>query len=735
MRKNYFFFKSLLLATVLMLGSANAWADITPTTVVDCDFENSETLFTASGRMTGANAVDPDNASNHVYKFTSASNAGNVAPGGFAYYDLTTLTKTAVKVDVSFDCKIPQASGIVKISIGDANTRISSIFAKGAWGYSSAGAMFGFGSNRGKLDGKNNENYAQVNSTNYGSTTTIKANELLGLWVTVEASIDITNNKISYSIKNKSTKAVIVSATDADYYSTSDASECTQIDIQTGVNSQDVYVDNLTVITYVDESESFANYTIKYKYGATEIKDSRIVENAKVGSTTTILPSDKNAIWYGEPSEKYIYESDDADEQTVAENGSTEVTVSFRKANVEEYTVNLTNSATAEVLVANAYSGDVIEGENKTVYYHKAINVDGTWYVRNQNGGEPYYGINVVAGTNAVSYTANANVKYFYEMEDLPVVKVGSYSGWRNDGMAARSSNGQAPRHYAKNYAYTGKLAAGNYTVTMNARNQSGSTAANINLAYFDAEENIVNFDNQFDDWAKGQTAEKTVDITLAAGNQVVLKCGDSNSNLNMDFLMFTINSVPAKITSSTGLATLYTAYPLDFTGTGLTAYTGTYSKVGDDEFLNLEPVEDVPANTGVVLKGAAGTYNIPVIASSETAKGDLTGSATDDTEITAALLTTNDIYGLAYNSEKGKAQFTPVTSGTIAAGKAFLQLPKGSAKALRVVFNGEATDVTAPEVVETEEPEVLYNMAGIPVGKDFKGYVINQKGEKRLQR
>lgn len=181
---------------------------------------------------------------------------------------------------------------------------------------------------------------------------------------------------------------------------------------------------------------------------------------------------------------------------------------------------------------------------------------------------------------------------------------------------------------------------------------------------------------------------------------------------------------------SSAGWATLYTPFPLDFSGVeGLTAYTATL----DGSEVTLTEVTNVPANTGVVLKGSEGDYNIPIINASSTPQGSLQGSATEATAYDAVDGYT--LYILALNDED-KAQFFPTNEGEIAAGKAYLPVPIGElAKALRVVIEGETTEVTTPVVSEIEEPEVLVNLAGIPVGKDYKGIVINQKGEKRLQK
>ena len=74
-------------------------------------------------------------------------------------------------------------------------------------------------------------------------------------------------------------------------------------------------------------------------------------------------------------------------------------------------------------------------------------------------------------------------------------------------------------------------------------------------------------------------------------------------------------SSVSKNITDA-GYATYCSPYALDFSTSGLTAYivTGATGNV-----LNITPVTSVPANTGVLLEGAAGDYDISVVASSST--------------------------------------------------------------------------------------------------------------------
>ncbi len=164
-------------------------------------------------------------------------------------------------------------------------------------------------------------------------------------------------------------------------------------------------------------------------------------------------------------------------------------------------------------------------------------------------------------------------------------------------------------------------------------------------------------------------------------------------SRLNLDDVVLTnkvVTSVSKTITSA-GWATLYTPYALNFSGVeGLTAYTATCS----ENMVTLTPVDNVPANTGVVLKGAANTYSIPVIASSSTAQGHLKGSATEATAWNAYNGYT--LYVLTSVDEGTNVQFNPVVSGSIAAGKAFLKVSGGasSAHAMNVVFADDVTGI-----------------------------------------
>ena len=221
---------------------------------------------------------------------------------------------------------------------------------------------------------------------------------------------------------------------------------------------------------------------------------------------------------------------------------------------------------------------------------------------------------------------------------------------------------------------------------------------------------------------AKSTSGILSEELELKAGTHSIIVTCTYNTISVMDYLKVEAKSLAQPI-SSAGWATLYTPYALDFAKTeGLTAYTATV----DGTTVTLKGVPSVPANTGVVLKGAEGIYNIPVIPSSDTTeKGDLKGNATAATTYDADY----SHYYLAMNTED-KAQFKKLNEGgSIAAGKAYLEIdPTVTARALNVVFAGETTAIDAIANVKEQNGEV-YNLAGQRVAKPAKGlYIVSGK-------
>lgn len=144
----------------------------------------------------------------------------------------------------------------------------------------------------------------------------------------------------------------------------------------------------------------------------------------------------------------------------------------------------------------------------------------------------------------------------------------------------------------------------------------------------------------------------------------------------------------------------------------GLTAYKATYSNEGGDEQLVLDAVSGaIPANEGVLLRGEAD--HVYTFSPTNDAAGDYTGNAlvgcpvrTDITSVAA----TNDIFCLRYSDIFQITGFYLYSGQYIAAGKAYLPLPKAapSSAPRRIRFvikdNQTTTDInhTNAEAVPT---------------------------------
>ena len=179
----------------------------------------------------------------------------------------------------------------------------------------------------------------------------------------------------------------------------------------------------------------------------------------------------------------------------------------------------------------------------------------------------------------------------------------------------------------------------------------------------------------------------------------------------------------PQEVTmGANGWATAIATKNLDFSGVaGLTAYTATESA----GVVTLTKVNDVPAGTGVVLKGDNSTkYEVPAIYESTTDAGALQGSATATTTVEGDF----DFYGLTWNGSK--AQFAKINAGqVIPAGKAFLKIAAASAReTLDIVFAGNET-TGIENVKAAAEDGAVYNLQGVRVAQPTKGlYIVNGK-------
>jgi hypothetical protein len=165
---------------------------------------------------------------------------------------------------------------------------------------------------------------------------------------------------------------------------------------------------------------------------------------------------------------------------------------------------------------------------------------------------------------------------------------------------------------------------------------------------------------------------------------------------------------------------------PLDFTGQPVKAYIVT--EQNGNSFIK-EQVNKVPANTGLVIEGAEGTYRIPVDRNStpdDVSNNMLLSTATKAFKVPDD---GNVYYGLFYSDIKKRVGFKKKGPGfTFAKGKSYLCLTQQQAKEFTELFfdgiiDGIATDIQG--VNKTWTDGQIYNLNGQRVDKNYNGVII----------
>ena len=227
------------------------------------------------------------------------------------------------------------------------------------------------------------------------------------------------------------------------------------------------------------------------------------------------------------------------------------------------------------------------------------------------------------------------------------------------------------------------------------------------------------------DVYTLGQSFE-TATVAVAAGDVVInAYTGEETpvaTMVRVQEITFT-PTVPVTITSA-GAASFSSTEALDFSAVeGITAYKATAKS---DSYVHLDEVAQVPAGAGVIVKGAVGTYNVPV------ATGDVAELEGNLLVGTAeAEYTVGGDYGKVFKYVKRtsdnvvgfqKAQ----ADWTCQVGHAYLKLSETPAREFIGIFDEEVvTGIDAIENGTIDNDAPAYNLAGQKVGKGYKGIVI----------
>lgn len=216
---------------------------------------------------------------------------------------------------------------------------------------------------------------------------------------------------------------------------------------------------------------------------------------------------------------------------------------------------------------------------------------------------------------------------------------------------------------------------------------------------------------------AAATASGKTVTVIPIDGSSAISAiigndCGFTSVNVYYE----QVRTVRATITSA-GYATYCSPYALDFYGTGLTAYIATLNGT----VVSFSEVSQVPKETGVLLKGAEGTYQIPVLVSSSTYvdNNKLVG-VNVATEIERA-----GIFVLM-NGEQGVGFYKTNNAFTVGAHTAFIRALEENLSRNFIAID----ETTAIKAIERKQQSgEIYNLAGQRVKSAQKGlYIIGGK-------
>ncbi len=182
----------------------------------------------------------------------------------------------------------------------------------------------------------------------------------------------------------------------------------------------------------------------------------------------------------------------------------------------------------------------------------------------------------------------------------------------------------------------------------------------------------------------------------------------------------------------SAGMGTFCSTRALDFSGTDdIKAYIVSAFKPSTGE-ITLTRITDVPANTGIVVKGNEGTFIIP-LGSGETVVANMLVGVTENTTLNKV---DGDYTNYILAKKNGNLGFYAVADGsTLSAGKAYLPLPTAQlpsaahARSITLVFDDEEATGIEQTINNTEQPNAYYDLQGRRVAQPKQGiYIVNGK-------
>ena len=231
----------------------------------------------------------------------------------------------------------------------------------------------------------------------------------------------------------------------------------------------------------------------------------------------------------------------------------------------------------------------------------------------------------------------------------------------------------------------------------------------------------------------KGNSGSAVLTLTLVASDQVVTgSVTPAITNMEMTAYNSTTqettkykpentsyNCTTQIVTTVTTLGYASFSWPkaLDFTNSELTAFIATTC---DRSNLYLEPVTKVPANTGLILKGTAGSENTYSLETTDETTDDVSGNLLSSNTTDVYTVASDDIYVLS-NLDDGQPGFYRAARGIqVGQYRSYLQYSFSGAR-MGLRFD-EGTTAIVDNFQEIKHNNRYYNLQGQRVNKTSKG-------------
>lgn len=230
------------------------------------------------------------------------------------------------------------------------------------------------------------------------------------------------------------------------------------------------------------------------------------------------------------------------------------------------------------------------------------------------------------------------------------------------------------------------------------------------------------------DQVATGNFTPKFTNIVMSQADETQYKPADCTYNCTV--------TLSTKVTTL-GYASFSWPKALDFTNSGLTAYIATSC---NNSSMHLEPVTKVPANTGLILKGTAGSENTyPLETTNDESLDDVSENMLTSNTTGVYEVTTNNVYVLS-NLDDGRPGFYLAGQGIqVGQYKSYLVLSTNLSRR-GLVFDEGTTGINGVGIQEQPVDSHVYNLNGQRLQTSAVGSVPQKgiyimSGKKRIVR